>query len=92
MGFALHPEAIEDLDAIHEYINRFNFDAANRVLSEIIADFDSLTLLPRQGHRRPDLTSRPLRFKVVRSYLIAYAPDQEPIWTWLLSMAAEVRA
>jgi plasmid stabilization system protein ParE len=80
MGFALHPEAIEDLDEIHEYINRFNSSAANRVLGEIIAAFDSLVLLPRQGHRRPDLTSRPLRFNVVRSYFIAYAPDQEPLW------------
>ena len=28
----------------------------------------------------PNLTSRPLRFKVVRNYLIAYTPDQEPLW------------
>ena len=80
MGFALHPEAIEDLDEIHEYINRFNFSAANRVMGDIIAAFDSLVLMPHQGFRRPDLTSRPLRFKVVRSYLIAYAPDKIPLW------------
>jgi plasmid stabilization system protein ParE len=80
MGFALHPEAIEDLDEIHEYINRFNFGAANRVLGEIIDAFDSLALMPHQGFQRPDLTSRPLRFKVVRSYLIAYAPGQNPVW------------
>jgi plasmid stabilization system protein ParE len=32
------------------------------------------------GHKRPDLTSRPLRFTVVREYLIAYAPDEKPLW------------
>jgi hypothetical protein len=30
--------------------------------------------------RRPDLTSRPLRFKLVRDYLITYAPDESPLW------------
>ena len=80
MGFALHPDAIADLDEIHEYINRFNFNSANRVLEEVINAFQSLSSFPHQGHRRPDLTSRPLRFKVVRNYLIAYAPDKNPIW------------
>jgi hypothetical protein len=31
-------------------------------------------------HRRPDLTSRPLRFTNVGNYLIAYAPDKRPLW------------
>lgn len=35
---------------------------------------------PGQGRRRPDLTSRPLRFTVVREYLRAYAPDEKPLW------------
>lgn len=32
-----------------------------------------------QGHSRPDLTSRPLRFWRVRDYLVAYAPDESPL-------------
>lgn len=80
MDFALHPEAIEDLDEIHEYISQFNFGAANRLLDEMFAAFDLLTQMPHQGQRRPDLTSRPLRFKVIGNYLIAYAPDQKPLW------------
>ena len=35
---------------------------------------------PDQGHRRPDLTSRPLRFTFVHEYLIAYAPEEKPLW------------
>jgi len=65
MDFALHPEAVEDLDQIHEYIDRSNPSAADRVLDEIFAAFDSLAHLPHQGSQRPDLTSRPLRFKIV---------------------------
>ena len=45
--------------------------------------FDALRLLvasPHIGPRRPDLTSRPLRFKLVRDYLIAYAPNESPLW------------
>jgi len=34
---------------------------------------------PHQGHRRPDLTSRPLRFITVRDYLLAYAPHERPL-------------
>jgi plasmid stabilization system protein ParE len=80
MGFALHADAMADLDDIHEYINRFNFNSANRVMEEIIGAFSSLSSFPNQGRRRPDLSSRPLRFKVVRNYLIAYAPHKTPIW------------
>jgi hypothetical protein len=32
-----------------------------------------------QGHRRPDLSSRPLRFTLVREFLIAYAPEEKPL-------------
>jgi hypothetical protein len=39
----------------------------------------SLTTSPHQGHWRRDLTSRPLRFQLVRDYLIAYAPDETPL-------------
>jgi plasmid stabilization system protein ParE len=35
---------------------------------------------PNQGHKRPDLTSRPLRSILVREYLIAYAPEEKPLW------------
>jgi len=80
MRFALHPEAVEDLDEIQAFIGSVNPDAGDRILGEIFATFESLSRLPNQGHRRPDLTSRPLRFMVVRKHLIAYAPEQHPFW------------
>lgn len=31
---------------------------------------------PLAGHLRPDLSSRPMRFWLVHSYLLAYVPEQ----------------
>src|SRR5712691_9608573 len=79
-GFALHPEAFADLDDIQKFIAEGNSDAADRVITEIFDTLRALAPFPHQGHRRPDLTARPLRFKLVRDYLIAYAPDESPLW------------
>ena len=79
-GHALHPEAYGDLDHIRGYIAQHNPDAADRVITEIFDAIRALVLFPHQRHRRPDLTSRPLRFTLVRDYLIAYAPDEKPLW------------
>jgi toxin ParE1/3/4 len=77
--FVLHPEAYADLDEIWEYIADDNLDAADRVLEEIFQTIRSLVAFPHQGHKRPDLTSRPLLFHVLRDYVIAYAPDEKPL-------------
>ena len=77
--FVLHPEAYADLNEIWEYIAADNLDAADRVLDELYESVTSLVRFPHQGHSRPDLTSRPLRFHVVRDYVIAYAPDEKPL-------------
>jgi plasmid stabilization system protein ParE len=51
-----------------------------RVREEILGRIRAVIPLPNQGHKRPDLTSRPLRFILVREYLIAYAPEEKPLW------------
>jgi toxin ParE1/3/4 len=79
-GYAFHPEAFADLDQIWEYIAERNLDAADRVIANIFDALSTLVASPHIGPRRPDLTSRPLRFKLVRDYLIAYAPDESPLW------------
>ncbi len=79
-GYALHLEAYADLDDIRYYLAEQNPDAAERVISEIFDTLRGLVAFPHQGHRRPDLTSRPLRFILVREYLIAYAPEERPLW------------
>ncbi len=79
-GYALHPEARFDLDEIWEYIRADNVNAADRVVNEILSAIRGLVPFPHTGHRRTDLSSRPLRFIRVYDYLIAYAPDDKPLW------------
>lgn len=78
-GFKLHPEAARDITDIWEYIAEENPRAAGRVREEILDAIRKLVPFPRQGHKRPDLTSRPLRFQTVRNYIIAYAPEEKPM-------------
>ena len=78
-GFVLHPEALADLSEIWEFIATDNPVAADRVIDDIHEVMGALVSFPEMGHRRPDLTSRPLRFHPVRDFLIAYAPDEKPL-------------
>ena len=71
-GYDFHPEARFDLDEIWEFIRADNLDAADRTIAEILSAIRDLVSFPDRGHRRPELTSRPLRFILVRDYLIAY--------------------
>jgi plasmid stabilization system protein ParE len=79
-GYAFHPEARDDLEEIREYVAADNPHAADRLVDRILDAIVALVPFPHQGHRRPDLTSRPLRFWAVHDYLIAYAPDERPLW------------
>ena len=78
-GYEFHPEALADLDEIWEYVAADSIGAADRVVAEILAAVRDLVALPGVGHKKTDLTSRPLRFITVREYLIAYAPDEKPL-------------
>ena len=79
-GFALHPEAYDDIDEIRAYIAEDSPNAADDLVNEIFDRLRQLTHLPDQGFRRPDYTSLPLRFILVREYLIAYAPEKDLLW------------
>jgi plasmid stabilization system protein ParE len=43
-----------------------NLDPADRMIAEVLSAIRGLVPLPGQGHRRTDLTARPLRFIRVR--------------------------
>jgi plasmid stabilization system protein ParE len=79
-GYDFHPEARFDLDKIWDFIRPDNLDAADRTIAEIFAAVEAVVPFPHQGYRRPNLTSRPLRFMLVREYVIAYAPEKKPLW------------
>jgi plasmid stabilization system protein ParE len=77
--FVLHPDAYADLDEIWEFIAGFNEEAADRVREEIYETIGRLVSFPNQGHHRPDLSSRPIRFALVREFLVAYSPEERPL-------------
>jgi antitoxin ParD1/3/4/toxin ParE1/3/4 len=79
-GFELHPLAAQDITGIWAFIAKDSPQAARRVREQLLEAIRGLVPFPQRGHRRTDLTSRPLRFVVVREYLIAYAPDEKPLW------------
>jgi len=47
--------------------------------AKFLAACASLANTPYLGHKREDLTPRPLRFWPVGSYLIIYKPDTKPL-------------
>jgi plasmid stabilization system protein ParE len=78
-SYALHPEAFADLAEIWEFIAEDNIDAADRMIIEIFDVIRLLPAFPHRGLRRPELTSRPLRFVLARDYLIAYEVEASPL-------------
>ena len=74
------PEAAVDIIEIWEYDAIDSPRAARRVREDIMNALRNLVEFPHQGFRRPDITSRALRCKLVRDYLIAYAPSENPLW------------
>jgi toxin ParE1/3/4 len=79
-GYELHPEAFTDIDEIAAYIGQDSPEAAHRVVDELYRAIQNVVAFPHSGHRRPDLTGRPLRFIRVRDYIVAYAPAEKPLW------------
>jgi len=78
-GFALHPGAAQDITEIWQFIANDNPPAVGRFRELLLEAIRKLVPFPNQGHLRPDLTSRPLRFQAVHDYLIAYAPEEDPL-------------
>ena len=77
--FVLHPEALEDLEEIWEFIAADNLPAADRFVEHIYESVQSLVRFPEMGFLRPDLSSRHIRFHPVGNFLIAYAPSDKPL-------------
>jgi plasmid stabilization system protein ParE len=77
--FFYSPEARLDLLEIWGFIAQDNLDEADRVEREIEQAITALAANPQLGHLRGDLTSRPVRFKAIYSYLIIYDPESRPL-------------
>jgi plasmid stabilization system protein ParE len=78
-GFELHSGAAQEIIEIWQFIAEDNPAAAARFREDVLEAIRKLVMFPHQGHSRSDLTSQPLRFRIIRDYLIAYAPDERPL-------------
>ena len=78
-GYVLSPDAYFDLDDIWEYIADDNVNAADRWIGKLFDAFESLGRTPGIGHRREDLTSYPVLFWPVGSYLVIYRAESDLI-------------
>lgn len=79
-GYVLSPEAQQDVAYVRKhYTAEGGARVARYVLAEITRAFRFLAETPGAGHRRPDLTSEPVRFWPVFSFLIVYDPAMQPI-------------
>ena len=58
--YDLHPEAFADIDEIAVCIGEDSPVAAHRVVDGIYQAIRNLVPFPHGGHRRPDITGRPL--------------------------------
>jgi antitoxin ParD1/3/4 len=67
-GYALTPLAKADIFDIWSYIAEDNQDAADSVEQAIYDACAFLAAGPLRGHRRPDLTTRPVRFWTLSRY------------------------
>ena len=77
--YVLSPQARDDLRDLRDYIARDNPAAARRVLAELRSAIRRLAQMPEIGHIREDLAEETLRFWPVRSYLMIYRPDTQPV-------------
>jgi plasmid stabilization system protein ParE len=74
--YVLTDLAKPDIRDIVGYIRQRNPEAARKARLELRQAMQRLAEFPYMGHLREDLTSEPLQFWTVYSYLIAYRPDE----------------
>lgn len=72
-------EAQNDLFEIWMRIAEDSIELADRIDIQFHELFTSLSRMPGQGHARKDLTSRPVLFLPMYSFLVVYRPDTKPI-------------
>jgi plasmid stabilization system protein ParE len=78
-GYRLTSEARANLDEICAFVAEDSSDGALRVLDAFERAFGQLVAMPGIGHAREDLTTRPVKFWNVYSYLVVYDPASTPL-------------
>jgi len=80
MSFLVISRAVEeDLKEIYLYLAEDNPRFAARLIERLLAAFRSVAEVPGRRHLREDLTTHPVRFLTVDSYLIVYRIDGDRV-------------
>ena len=77
--YELTAEAQTHVDEIGAFIAQDSVDAALGVYDALEEAFELLAENPGIGHTRQDLTSRPVKFWSVFSFLVVDDPDSRPV-------------
>ncbi|MBI4581188.1 MAG: type II toxin-antitoxin system RelE/ParE family toxin [Planctomycetes bacterium] len=78
--FTLSDPASQDFDEIVSYVlEQSGLQRAQHVADHLYEAFQKLAEMPGLGHKREDLTSLPVRFYEVWSYLVIYKPETRPL-------------
>jgi len=77
--FRLTSDAERQLAEILDYVAADNEWAARRVKDALYSAMNRLAGMPEIGHRREDLTERPVKFWSVYRYLVVYDPATSPL-------------
>jgi plasmid stabilization system protein ParE len=81
-SYRLSSEALEDISEIWHYIASDSLASADRIEQAIFDACDSIASLPFAGAIRKDLTTHPVRFRLLlpyRTHWIVYNPKSDPI-------------
>lgn len=73
------PEAVEDLEAIAEYIARDSIFYAKTVVTKVLAMSESLADFPEMGRIVPELEQSSIRERFVYSYRLIYQIEDSQI-------------
>lgn len=76
--YVLSKDAYLDLDGIWDYIAEDSIEAADRWIGELFNAFDVIGKNPGIGHKREDLTTYPVLFWPVGTYLVIYRATSRP--------------
>ena len=77
--YRLFAEARRQIDEIGAFVADDNVDAALKIYDAFEDAFQLLAENPGIGHTREDLTTRPVKFWSVFSYLVVYDPESSPL-------------
>jgi len=75
-GYVAAPAEQADMEEIWEFYAERNPETAGDLLADLILGMRAIAASPGIGHRRRDLTDKPLRFWSVRGHLIVYNARQ----------------